>query len=259
MAMSVERPVKRVRINGKSTMQAPASGLDLGVEDPTAVREAYLVTFPHPSDGPGTNGGGLLAPAVYTRAQVRDAVLAACNAPVHDPAWLRRHPGFVAQAVPVQKMVIFREYHATGTLGQQDLHYHVALLLDRPARFMPLKRAILAATRLASHWSCSHIGYWSTVSYGITATVKKPRAALDPAPLSWCVHGVHPPLEEAAVEPTTARALAVRRQRSVDAAGEKGKAEPRAQDIDLWPHRRRLRCAQLNGGAARRREVHGVC
>ena len=158
MALSVQRPAKRVRINGKTNVQTPVPGLALDVEEATAVREAYLVTLPHPLDTGDANTRGLVDPGSYSRAQVRDAVLAACEAPAHDAAWLRRHPGFIPQPVAVRKMAIFREYHAADALGRCHIHYHVALLLARPARFTPLKRALLMAARLASNWSCCHTG-----------------------------------------------------------------------------------------------------
>ena len=101
MALSVERPAKRLRIVGKSNMQTALLGLLLADEDPDASREVYLVTLPH------TETAGLTAPGTYKREGIRDAVLACCAAPEHDPAWLRRHPGFVAQGVEPKQMVIF--------------------------------------------------------------------------------------------------------------------------------------------------------
>ena len=71
--------------------------------------------------------------------------------------------------------------------------------------------------------------------YGIRATPHKPIRALDPAPVAWAAQGPHPPLETAAVEATTARALDARRVHRVQLEGEKGKPEPRVEEIDVWP------------------------
>ena len=231
------RPAMRLRLRGKTNAQTAALSTFLDGEDPDATRAVYLVTLPHPSHGGGPAGASLVAPGTMSREALRDAVLASCRAPEHDPAWLRRHPGYVAQPVLVKQMVVFREYHAPDHEGVTHLHYHVALLLGRVARFMPLKRALLTKYQLASHWSCSHDGYWSTVRYGIRATPHKPTTALDPAPLAYSCAGpqAHPPLEIAATQPTTAAALAARRKHHMQKAGEKGKPEPRVDDIDLWP------------------------
>ena len=235
MALSVHRPANGVRINGKTNVQAWVLAFALDAEDASLPKEVYLVTLPHPTHlGAGANAA-LVAPAKYDRAQIRDAILLCCQRPEHDPAWLRCRPGFVVQPVSVQKMVVFREYHAPDANGMVHLHYHVALLLGQQARFMPLKRALLNKFKLASNWSCSHVGYWSTVSYGISATPHKPMRALDPAPLSWSAVGEHPPLRVAAIEATTARALDARRRHREQTAGENGKPEPRVDEIDIWP------------------------
>ena len=89
--------------------------------------------------------------------------------------------------------------------------------------------------RLASHWSCSHDGYWSAVRYGVMPTTKKGAGGLDPAPLAWSRAGPHPALFDAAQEPTTAAAMRPRREQSVKAASAVAKAEPRATELDLYP------------------------
>ena len=235
MALSVQRPAKCRRVIGKQNKQTAVLSMALEAEDANAPREVYLVTLPHPCHlGTGAHSA-LVVLATYDRTQVRDALLACCQAPEHDPAWLRSRPGFRVVPVEVKKMVVFREYHAPDANGVVHLHYHVALLLGQQARFMPLKRALLNKFKLASNWSCSHVGYWSTVSYGISATPHKPMRALDPAPLSWSAVGEHPPLRVAAIEATTARALDARRRHREQTAGENGKPEPRVDEIDIWP------------------------
>ena len=223
MALSVDRPAKLRRLRSKTNVQVFSLTEPLGDEDVNAVREVYLVTCPHPKEATSKEGVPLVAPGTLRRQALRDAVLRCCQEPEYDPAWLRWHPGFVAAPVPVRMLVVFREYHAEAISGVVHLHYHVALLLGRGTRFMPLKRALLHKFGLASHWFCSHSGYWSAVRYGIRATPHKPIRALDPAPVAWAAQGPHPPLETAAVEATTARALDARRVHRVQLEGEKGK------------------------------------
>ena len=232
-----ERPAKRLRMTRKTNAQTATLSVLLEGEDTDAVRAVYLVALPHLSSEGGAAGGNLVAPGTMSREAVRDAVIACCRAPEHDPVWLRRHPGLIAQPIFVKQLVVLREYHARDHAGVRHVHYHVALLLGRPSRFMPLKRALVMKYHVASNWSCSHDGYWSAVGYGIRATPHKPMAALDPAPLSYSSAGprAHPPLEIAATQPTTAAAVAARRKHQTQVAGEKGTPEPRVDDIDLWP------------------------
>ena len=66
---------------------------------------------------------------------------------------------------------------------------HVALKGDRSFYFAPVKRSLLQRSGLASHWSATHDGYWSAVSYGCCASTKKPAETLDPSPLLWAASG----------------------------------------------------------------------
>jgi hypothetical protein len=91
----------------------------------------------------------------------------------------------------------------------REVHFHVALLGSRCFRFLSLKRALLERHGLASHWSSSHVGYWSAVRYGFMPTPRKPASEIDPEPLRWAAGGLHPPLFEASQEPVTARATKV--------------------------------------------------
>ena len=85
MALSVHRPAKRVRLNEKTNMQAPVEGVELGAEDTAAVRQVYLVTLPHPSERQRAGPAALRAPGTYTREELRDSILDACNAPSMTP------------------------------------------------------------------------------------------------------------------------------------------------------------------------------
>ena len=90
-------------------------------EDANAPREVYLVTLVHPKLLATAPNAVAMALATYDRSAVRDAMLACCQAPEHDPAWLRCRPGFRAQPVEVKKMVVFREYHARDAQGTVDV------------------------------------------------------------------------------------------------------------------------------------------
>ncbi|CAK0810004.1 unnamed protein product [Prorocentrum cordatum] len=181
---------------------------------------------------PHTDKEGLRAPAAFSREEVRDAFLDCCGAPYADPAWLASHRGQGAAPVGVKKLVVFKEYHAP-VAGVRRAHYHVALHLGKKSKFLTVKRALLNRYQLASHWSCSHDGHWSAVGYCANATPNKPRSALDVDYLAWPAD--HPPLSAAKREPTTARALEKRRTAREQVEGEKGKPEPRVEEVDLWP------------------------
>eukprot|EP00973_Karenia_brevis_P011376 1539665-Karenia_brevis.AAC.1 len=132
-------------------------------------------------------------------------------------------------------MVVFMEWHRADTHGAVHRHYHVALKADRSCYFMPFKRALLKRHRVATHWSTSHVGYWSAVRYGCRATPAKGEHSLDPSPVRWSCSGPHEALEDACEEPTSAAALAGRRQKAVQQAGAKGMSDPRPSEIDVWP------------------------
>ena len=237
MASAPQSGVKRLRIYGKTSAQTAALSFFLEGEDPDASRAVYLVTFPHPGADGAAPVPNLVAPGTLSREQLRDAILASCRAPEYDPTFLHRHPGFVVRPLPVKQLVVFREYHAPDDQGVKHIHYHVALLLVQKSRFVPLKRSLMNKYKLATHWSCTHNGYWSAVRYGIRASEHKPMTALDPAPLAFSCMGpqAHPPLDVAAIEPTTAAALAARRKHREQVAGERRQPEPRTEDIDFWP------------------------
>lgn len=125
---------------------------------------------------------------------------------------------------------------STGpSLHAGAVHYHVALQASQSFRFAPYKRALLHRHRLASHWSCSHDGYWSTVRYGYIPSPKKAQSELDPTPLAWAQSGEHHPLFDAAQEPSTACALRRRREQKVRDASASARTEPRATELDLYP------------------------
>ena len=120
-------------------------------------------------------------------------------------------------------------------------------MADRCFRFAPVKLALLREFGLASHWSCSHKMYATCVAYCYTPSPKKPVAELDPKPFLWpackcqppgdrpCRCQPHPPLAQACQVPVTSKAVAERREAARRARAEKGKADKRFSDLDLWP------------------------
>jgi len=160
------------------------------------------------------------APGRFTRNGIKDAILAA----VRETDAAREKP------LVIQKMVVAQERHQNG-----EIHYHVVLLaLDRPFRFGPVKAALREKTGLASHWS-GDLTYAGGVRYVYEPSLTKPIKTLDPAPLRWALEDEHPPLAEACREPISAAGWQKGRETGRLARLEKGKAEARFRDVDLWP------------------------
>ena len=166
-----------------------------------------------------------------SREEILQKILDACASPVQGNPHYAQHPVVLSAAA------VFRELHKAEDADPPHCHYHVAVKAETGTcfRFAPVKRALQENFGLASHWSCTHTGYWSPVRYCAVPSPTKPRSALDPRPLLWSRIGVHPPLHLCCHEPQTATAMRAKRQRKEDAAAEASKAEPRVTEYDLWP------------------------
>jgi hypothetical protein len=138
-------------------------------------------------------------------------------------------------SVALSHAVVFRELHKATAAGAVHAHYHVAVKAASSFRFMPVKKAMLQRFGLASHWSCSHSGYWSAIRYCYVPSPTKPLASLDTHPLLWAQVGDHPALHLCCNEPATAAATQAKRQRREFKAAETGKKEPKVSEYDLWP------------------------
>ncbi len=204
-------------------------------EKPGSKRMVYLVTLSHPRKSHSSCGKRLVAPGTKTKQQILDCFLDAAAHPSYtDGRSLSRGAG-----VPVARVVVAREYHKIGDSNVACPHDHLPVLGGAGAaspsfRFAPVKQALLDRHGLASHWSCTHTGYWSAIRYVHVPSAKKPRASLDDSPLLWSAVGAHPPLHECCHQPLTAAAL---QQRSVDkhkAAAEQGKPE-KITELDVFP------------------------
>ena len=134
-----------------------------------ARRQVYLVTFPHPRPG-----SPLTAPSTLSREGIMGKLLEACAAPVS------AFPNIQAQPISLDNAAVFREYHKPDAAGEAHGHYHIAVKGTSAFRFASVKRALQEKFGLASHWSCTHHGYWSPVRYCTIPSPAKPRAALDP-------------------------------------------------------------------------------
>ena len=129
---------------------------------------------------------------------------------------------------------VFREFHAPNGAGVKEVHDHMPVLGVDRFRYLPMKRALLERHGLATHWSCTHDGHWSTVRYCAVASPKKPKQCLDPTPALWAARGTHPPIEDCCYEPITAAALQAKRARLVQDACEAGEKEPTITQMDVW-------------------------
>ena len=173
----------------------------------------------------------LRVPEHASHADIEGAFLDAFARPVYtDPGnqeYFRTH----GSQVLLKRMVIFKESHAVGDDGLRHGHFHVALQASTSFRFAPYKRALLQRHGFATHWGCSHEGYWSAVRYGALPSETKPAAELDPEPRAWSRLGDHPRIFDAAQEPTTAAAL--RRRRELAVAAARGRASPTSSSAAL--------------------------
>lgn len=200
-------------------------------EDSKDHKAVYLVTLPHPQVSVTEDGHILRAPGDHTRSQILTIMHNVFSKPLCVDAAAGNR---TANSIDILSCVIFQERHCESEDGQRHIHYHVALKASKSFRFAAYKRALKVTYGLASHWSTSHTGYWSTVRYGCMPTLKKQASELDAEPLAWARGGPHPALFDSAQEPITATALRRRRQIKVQTASEKGKAEPKATEMDLY-------------------------
>lgn len=200
-------------------------------EDLAAKRQVYLVTLPHPRAPESPCGRRLTSPESLSREQVLEYFRAALAAPVHVDARSVMNGFYVSPLL----IGVFQEFHAANEEGEVHAHYHITVKATGSFRFGCCQKALLQRYGIASHWSCTHIGYWSVIRYVAMPSPCKSLKQLDRSPLLWASVGEHPGLDECRHEPTTATALRAKRQRLENAAAEKGKAEPRVSELDLLP------------------------
>lgn len=195
-------------------------------------RRIYLVTLPRPKQSVNADGRTLVAPGSKTRKEILQIFLECCANPIHTSASALAS----LMPVPIRHTGVFRELHAEDDGGDEGIHDYLPVRAVRDFMYLPVKRALLERHGLASHWSCSHTGYWSVIRYLHHPTPKKPAASLDKEYIVWATQGEkHPLLQDCMNEPTTAAALEARRLKTDRQAAEKGKPSARISEIDIWP------------------------
>ena len=246
--------LRHMRMRGKQSQLDPRMKKDEG----HGITKIYLVTFPRIRaklrrrlrgkvphtratvrrrlrEKTSTGQAPLRGPSNFTREEIEETMSSAASRPMYEDSRNQYHQ----KGVVLQKMGIFLELHKsenddTSTFAScRDPHYHVALQGERSFRNLLMKKAIRVRYGLETHWSCTHDGYW------LCATVpsnrpKKSQEELDPQPRLWARNGSHPPLHQACEEPVTAAAIIQRHHNAVMKAEEKGKAEPRVTEMDLY-------------------------
>jgi hypothetical protein len=139
-----------------------------------------------------------------------------------------------ANEVPMQMFDVFREFHQPTASGLVYPHDHIPTLALEKFVYVPVKKALLQRHGLASHWSCTHDGYWSALRYCCVPSPKKPASALDTDPVRWSATRVFKPLSELCHEPMTANAIKKNLDRKQQHAAEEGKKQ-KITKLDIWP------------------------
>ena len=213
----------------QASLPAPLDLSDLGEAPTTAKRQVYLLTLPRPTPGAVSSGGvPLTAPGSKTKEEVLACVKDAFAHPAYTNGWLPHGP------IVLKQLGLWREFHKPDATQERSVHDHVAVLAEACFRFAPVKKALLQRHGLASHWSCSHDGYWSCARYLAVESPKKPENSLDKAPLLWAREGTHPAVVDCTYAPVTVAAFTAKRQKLASEAARNGEAEPKVNDLDVW-------------------------
>lgn len=234
LAAPARAVMRRLRSKTRVAGQEAVGPLDLEQElGAPAHRQVYLVTLPHPKQTHSADGIPLAAPGAFSKQQILERFLACLREPARSDG---RHLAAPGPGVPVLRTGVWRELHKQHADGSTvRAHDHLPILAQKQFRYLPVKRALLQRFGLASHWSCSHTGYWSAVRYLARPSPKKPLRGLDGTPVLWAASGMHPPVDECCHEPLTAAALRKRRLDADNEAAELGKRVPKITELDVWP------------------------
>ena len=215
--------------------EAVPGNLELEAEKTDARKAVYLVTLAHPVQSHSACGVQLRSPDTYSRQWLRNVVLDVFAHPVYnDVGNQTQHEG---RGVSLVRFAVAAERHEAGTDGQRHWHYHVALQAQESVRFLPFKRSFLQRWGLATHWSVTHVGYWSALRYLVWPSPTKPERSLDPEVQKWAWQqdGPHGPVKDVAQPPTNATMIEARRQKNLTKAAETGTPEAKPREIDVWP------------------------
>ena len=190
----------------------------------------YMITLPHPRQEFASTGERLIPPGSLSKPEVLERILDAFSQPIYTDARSLMSGYFVKPLMGG----VFREAHAPTPDGVET-HDHLPFVAEASYRFLPVKRALLVRHGLASHWSPAKAGYHGFIRYLVMPSPpKKPLAALDPEPLLWHAEGVHPPLQDCVHPPITAAAWSAKRFKLEIKAAERGKADPKLNECDVW-------------------------
>ena len=241
MSTPLFRPLKRLRTKSSPSVlfgvqEATPGTLDLSDESVGGKKAVYLVTAAHPVQSHSACGVLLKSPDTYSKQWLHNAVIDVFANPVYTDQGNQAR--CVGRQLKLVRFVIVKEFHEADANGQQHAHYHIALQAEESFRFLPFKRSFLQRWGVATHWSCSHLGYWSALRYLVWPSPPKKLATnLDRSPLPWHRdgEGMHETLAEASQQPTNAAMLEARREKLLMAAGDAGDEEPRPREIDVWP------------------------
>jgi len=206
-------PLHRFRtkrpVPGQQQQELPGS-LELATEATAdEKRRVYLVTLPPPTQSHAASGERLVAPGTVAKLKVLEAFLDSCAHPVYADL----HSCSAGFCVPLKLCGLWREFCAASANVTYPQHDHIAVCAGASFRFLPVKRALLQRHGFASHWSCTHIGYWSCVRYLAMASPKKPIKCLDAVPCLWAAAGVHPPLMDCCYAPVTGESMSQKRMK----------------------------------------------
>ena len=201
----------------------------MGAENQGCKNRVYLGTFSHLL--PETiDVQGLLDPKDLTREQVARAVMDAWNNPIQSNRGGRPRAANAAgtDGAVVEKLVVFREHHASG-----GVHFHIAVKLTRSLSFLRAKTTLRERHCLASHWSCTHQMFYSAVRYGHIPSEKK--LEVDQEPFQWSANGKVLDLFGESQQPWCAPSWRKRREAEAKdvAAGKKKQRGPAFSKLDL--------------------------
>ena len=137
-------------------------------ENKNAVQVVHLITLARVLSAALADGRQYKDLQTVDRKTIADAVADAFDNPLVQGAGTRGGRPRVDRESIVKLIVVFRERHDDGSI-----HFHIAVQLTKPYRFVSVKNTLRERHLLPSHFSCSHTCIWSAVRYGYIATPKK--------------------------------------------------------------------------------------
>ena len=154
----------RCKVKDPRPQQEPLSAepaMDESAEEKSTKRQVHLLTFPHPQMAASASGVPLVAPGSIDRHSLLRKIIECCEKPEYNQVTTRPDASVV-----IAQAAIFQEFHKAVVEGSPPrCHYHVALKAEASFRFSSVKKALMTKFGTASHWSCTHAGYWPSATY----------------------------------------------------------------------------------------------